>query len=50
MVLGGECSHGKALGVIIPETNTSLGSGPMGYYCSQVTGEKKRRLPGGHGG
>lgn len=50
MVLGGECSQGKALGVIIPETNTSLGSGPMGYYYSQITGEKKRKLPGGHGG
>lgn len=42
MVLGGECSQGKALGVIIPETNISLGSGPMGYYYSQITGGRKR--------
>lgn len=50
MVPGGECSHGKAVGVTIPDTSTSLGSGPMGYDCSQITGEEKSRLQGEHGG
>lgn len=47
MVLMGECVSSTPLGVTVPETNTSLCSGPRGYHCSQITGEKKGRHQAG---